>query len=110
MASIQFSGLASGLDTAGIIDAMLKADQTRIQVLQRRQSTITSQISSIGTLKSKLSTLDAKMQALRFSSQEVEALDARRQDAGPALQQPGSDLQGDHEHPVDLGERPDRVS
>jgi flagellar capping protein FliD len=51
--AVQFTGLASGLDTASIIDAMLKADQTRIEVLQRRQSSITSQVSAIGTLRSK---------------------------------------------------------
>jgi flagellar hook-associated protein 2 len=66
---IQFTGLASGLDTNALITAMLKVDQTRIDTLNQRRTTLDAQVSAIGTLRSKLSTLDDKLNALRFQSQ-----------------------------------------
>lgn len=66
---IQFTGLASGLDTKALIDAMLRADQSRLDALKTRQTAATNQVSAIGTLKSKFAALDAKLQALRFASQ-----------------------------------------
>ncbi len=67
--AIQFTGLASGLDTNALITAMLKVDQTRIDTLTQQRATVDAQISAIGTLRSKLNTLDDKLQALRFQTQ-----------------------------------------
>lgn len=69
VSGISFSGLASGLDTPKIIDALLKVDQTRIDNLKLQRSALDSQVSSLGTLKSKLLTLQTRLDALRFQSQ-----------------------------------------
>lgn len=66
---ISFSGLSSGMDTAGIINTLLKVDQVRIDALQFNRSSIDRQVSAVGTLKSKLSTLQTKLEAFRFQSQ-----------------------------------------
>src|SRR5437867_2022657 len=66
---IQFTGLASGLDTNALITAMLKLDQTRVDNLVKQRGAIDSHLSLIGSLQSKLETLNQKMGALRFQSQ-----------------------------------------
>src|SRR5260221_548496 len=66
---IAFTGLSSGLDTAKIVDAMLKIDQTRVDALQTQRAAVTNQVSMFGTLKSKLATMQTAMDALRFQSQ-----------------------------------------
>lgn len=66
---IAFTGLASGLDTNALIEAMLKVDQSRVDALKTSQQAISTQVSALGTLKSKMSALDASLQSLRFSSQ-----------------------------------------
>jgi flagellar hook-associated protein 2 len=69
MAGVAFNGIASGLDSAGIIEALLTVDKGRITALQRQKTTISSRVSSIGTVKSKLSTLVSKLEGLRFQNQ-----------------------------------------
>jgi flagellar hook-associated protein 2 len=69
VAGIAFSGLASGLNTSQIIEALLTTDSTRIQTLKSQKTTISSRLSAVGNLKSKLSTLITKLEAMRFQSQ-----------------------------------------
>src|SRR6476661_5666410 len=66
---VSFTGLASGLDTNALVDAMLKTDQSRVDLMKSNQATISAEVSAIGTLKSKMSAVDSSMQALRFASQ-----------------------------------------
>jgi flagellar hook-associated protein 2 len=61
---ITFSGLASGIDSASLIDALVKSAQTPITNLQADQKANTSQSSKISDIKSKLTTLQTAAQAL----------------------------------------------
>lgn len=69
MAGIAFSGIASGLNTSQIIEALLTTDRSRIDGLRSQKTAITSRVSAAGTLKSKLSTLISKLEAMRFQNQ-----------------------------------------
>ncbi|TAK24678.1 MAG: hypothetical protein EPO26_05550 [Chloroflexota bacterium] len=66
---IAFSGLASGLNSNQLIDAMLSVDKGRVDALKAKQAQLGSRISSVGNVRSKLSTLLSKLDALRFQSQ-----------------------------------------
>jgi flagellar hook-associated protein 2 len=66
---IAFTGIASGLNTSQIIDALLSVDKNRVAELQQQKATNSTRVSSIGMVKSKLSTLMSKLDALRFQSQ-----------------------------------------
>lgn len=55
----QAGGLASGLDTNSIIDALVKAESAPINLLRARQSALKVQVSSLGDLASKLAGLEA---------------------------------------------------
>lgn len=59
-----FSGLASGLDTASIVDGLVKVEQIPIQRLQQKQDDLNSISSRLGTLNTRLSTLGDKARAL----------------------------------------------
>jgi flagellar hook-associated protein 2 len=54
VSGINFSGLASGLDTSAIIDALVNAQRIPIQRLQSKQVDLDVRISKMGELKSKL--------------------------------------------------------
>ncbi|HEV8637872.1 MAG TPA: flagellar filament capping protein FliD [Chloroflexota bacterium] len=66
---IAFTGLASGLNSSQIIDALLSVDKSRVDGLRAQKAAISTRVSSIGTVKSKLSALMSKLEALRFQSQ-----------------------------------------
>jgi flagellar hook-associated protein 2 len=53
----QASGLASGLNTATIVDALIAADSGRLNALKRRQDDYQVQISTLGTMVSQLQAL-----------------------------------------------------
>lgn len=57
MSSITFSGLASGLDTGSIIDALVKAAHVPVDRLETRKTTLDSQLSTLSNLSSRLSNL-----------------------------------------------------
>lgn len=61
---IQFGGLASGLDTNAIIEAILNAERVPIQQLESRRSAEQSRLSLIGTLKGHVESLRDKAEAL----------------------------------------------
>ncbi len=69
MASVAFTGLASGLNSGQLIDAMLSVQTARVDALKARKTSITSRVSTVGTLRSKLNTLISRLEALRFQSQ-----------------------------------------
>ncbi|MEZ6185792.1 MAG: flagellar filament capping protein FliD [Planctomycetota bacterium] len=58
MPSIQFSGLASGLDTQGIISALVSVEQIPIQRLSLRQKSLTSAKNLFGDLGTKARALE----------------------------------------------------
>lgn len=58
-ALFQASGLASGLNTSSIVDALINADSYQLTALQQKQSDYQVQISTIGTLVSQLQALQS---------------------------------------------------
>ena len=62
--SITFGGLSSGLDTASIIDSLVKLQSAPIASLQRRQGGVQSQVSLLGDISSKLSALESAAKGL----------------------------------------------
>lgn len=56
-ALFQTSGLASGLNTASIVDALISADSAPLTALQQKQSDYLVQVSTLGTLVSQLQAL-----------------------------------------------------
>jgi flagellar hook-associated protein 2 len=60
-------GLASGLDTASIIDGLTKAEQQPLDSLRTQQTGFKTQVSLIGTLVGKIKTLQAAAQTLSDS-------------------------------------------
>lgn len=64
---IQFGGLASGLDTQAIIQAILGVERVPINQLQARVETENSKLSLFGTLKGHVSSLRDKAEALSTS-------------------------------------------
>lgn len=64
MANINFSGLATGLDTEGIIGALVGVERIPLQTLQSENSELRSKTSIIDNLSSSLSDLATKAKAL----------------------------------------------
>jgi flagellar hook-associated protein 2 len=60
----QASGLASGLNTSVIVDALIAADSGRLNALKRRQSDYEVQISTLGTLASQLQAVQTAASSL----------------------------------------------
>lgn len=60
MPQIQFGGIASGLDTAAIIDAMVGVSRAPISRLKSKQSTYQAQISVLSDIINRLSTLSSE--------------------------------------------------
>jgi flagellar hook-associated protein 2 len=58
MASISSTGVGSGLDVNSIVTQLMALEQRPLTLLQTRATTIQTQISAFGSLKSKLSSLD----------------------------------------------------
>lgn len=57
---ISFGGIASGLDTNAIINALVQSERIPIQVLQAKKSTQQSKLDLIGTFKGHLKSLQEK--------------------------------------------------
>ena len=62
---ISFGGLASGLDTNAIIQAMVNVERVPIQILQARQQTEQSKLDLVGTFKELVKGLQDKADLLR---------------------------------------------
>lgn len=63
----QASGLASGLDTGVIVDALIEASSGRLNALKRRQSDYEVRISTLGTLTSQLQAVQTAASGLASS-------------------------------------------
>jgi flagellar hook-associated protein 2 len=68
---VTFSGLASGIDSAALIDALVKSASTPITGLQADQKANTSQSSKISDIKTKLTALQTAAQALDSKSETL---------------------------------------
>ena len=68
MANVQFSGVASGLDTAGIIKALLDIQRQPLIRLQNRMTLMKNRKAAYGDLGTALSGLLAKAQAFSLTS------------------------------------------
>lgn len=64
MPAIQFSGLASGLDTDSIISAVMAVERIPLQRLEANNGDMRDQISILNKLESSLSSLSSKAEAL----------------------------------------------
>ncbi len=64
LGSIQFGGLASGLDTSAIIDAILRLERRPLQVLESRKDSEQEKISLLGTFEGLVKDLRSKAQDL----------------------------------------------
>ncbi len=61
MPTINFSGLASGLDTKALIDAILSVERKPIEQLQARQSTLGQRKAALDELRSKLAAFEGAL-------------------------------------------------
>lgn len=68
MSSINFTGLASGLDTKALIDAIMQAERRPVDRLQARQTQMTQKRTALDEMRAKL---DAFESALRGLSAET---------------------------------------
>jgi flagellar hook-associated protein 2 len=64
-ATFRASGLASGMDTGTMIDQLVKISSQPIDLLRRRQSGMSSQVSALGDVVSKLQALSTAATALK---------------------------------------------
>ncbi|MGF1468330.1 MAG: flagellar filament capping protein FliD [Sandaracinaceae bacterium] len=64
MASITFSGLATGLDTTALIESLLQVERVPIQRLEDQKAALSSQSSKLGSLRTRLKSLESAMEDL----------------------------------------------
>jgi flagellar hook-associated protein 2 len=80
MSTFTFGGLASGLDTNAIIDAIVAAERIPVTQAKNRQTSINSALTTVNNVSSKLSNLKGAAQALStalgFSSYKSTSSDA----------------------------------
>jgi len=69
---INFSGLASGIDSEAIINALLAVERRPITLLQQRKTSLQSQKSLFGDLNSRLEALQDAVKAIRTSGEFLE--------------------------------------
>lgn len=62
--SINFSGLASGIDTKAIIEAILRAESKPLEKLQSRQATFNARKTALEDLRSRLDKFETKLRDL----------------------------------------------
>ena len=67
MSVLTFGGLASGLDTNAIIDALVSAERIPITRAKNQQTSLNSALTTINGISSKLGTLKSAAQALSTS-------------------------------------------
>ncbi len=70
--SITFGGLATGMDTGAIVEALMKIERQPIERLERDKAYFTSRLKAFSDLDSKLSDLQAKAEAID-SAKELNA-------------------------------------
>lgn len=80
MTAINFSGLASGLDTSSIVTQLVNAEKALADPLTSQQSDLTSQKSIVGSMSSALSSFATAVAAMNLDS-EVKPLTATVSDS-----------------------------
>lgn len=94
MALLTFGGLASGLDTNSIIDALVQAERVPITQAKQRQTSINSALTTINAVSTKLGALKNAAQALStslgFSSYKSTSSDAAVVSTVSGVASPGS--------------------
>jgi flagellar hook-associated protein 2 len=68
MATIQFGGLASGINTNALIDGLLQVERRSIKLLEQQKIRFQAQQGVLATLSSKLASLKSSAQALSLSA------------------------------------------
>jgi len=68
MSTIQFGGVVSGLNTQGIIDALMSVQKQPLTEMQNKEAALTSQKTAYGQLGTALDDLVAKIKAFTVSS------------------------------------------
>lgn len=68
MSSISFAGLATGLDTARIVDQLVDLKRIPIRRMQAQRQHFQNQISALGTLKTKLEAFQSAAKALKTAN------------------------------------------
>ena len=68
MSTIQFGGVVSGLNTSGIIDALMAVKKQPLTDLQNREATLTSQKTAYAQLGSTIDDLASKIRAFTVSN------------------------------------------
>src|SRR6185295_2952268 len=71
-AAINFSGLASGIDTKSVIEALLAVERRPITALQTKRTGYEQSKSLFGTLETKLTALKTKASALKSAGSFLE--------------------------------------
>ncbi|MEJ5259280.1 MAG: flagellar filament capping protein FliD [Anaerohalosphaeraceae bacterium] len=69
MASIQLTGLSTGIDTAAIVEQLMKIERRRLSSLQSSLKTLEEKRTAVSDLSSKLSSFRTALSALSDSSQ-----------------------------------------
>jgi len=59
MATIQSTGVGSGLDVGALLDQLMKVERAPLDLLDKKEASFKSQLSAYGTMKSTLSTLQS---------------------------------------------------
>lgn len=82
MAGLALSGLASGVDTSGIVDQLMAIDRQAISRLELRKTSVQARSDNLGTVTSKLTALknaaaDLQTASLWADTQAVESSDAK---------------------------------
>ena len=68
MASIQFGGVVSGLNTQSIVDALVAVEKQPLAALQAKEATLTSQKAAYGQLGTAMDDLIAKIKSFTVTS------------------------------------------
>src|SRR5215510_4453451 len=80
MSAITFTGLASGLDSGKLIDQLVAAEQSKVDLLTSRQSDLTAQKSIVSSLTTAVAQLGTLSRGLDIAS-EVQPRTASLSDA-----------------------------
>lgn len=68
MSSIQFSGIASGIDTASLIDQLIYAESRPVLLMTQKKETYQEQVNAWSDIKTRLTNLNSKISGLQLES------------------------------------------
>ncbi len=93
--AIQFSGLASGIDTSSIIDALVKAERASISRIEKIKSTWEAKVEELQNYNDKLRTFQSAVEELNsleefYSRKALSSNEAIAEVTNTSLAQPGT--------------------